>query len=168
MSDMNTLTWFSERWYGEPKYRSTRYTNAKVDLGFTIQEDVKGDVFLQIRSVRPGKKNADWEVGIFKCLNETMSSAKKAIKKAWVTMQNSSEDEMKSFNTFWDTLVSYGWLPAMEMPCHHGMMSVCFCGRKAIASWATTRSTIHHTTLKTVLEVEEENKLEPLIFAWPE
>lgn len=162
MSSMNTLTWNSERWYGEPKYSSTRYKGAKVDLGFTIQEDVKHGVFLQVRSVRPGKSNADWEVGVFRCLDETMSSAKRAIKKAWVTMQNSSENEMESFNIFWDTLLSYGWLPVMEMPCHHGWRSTCFCGLKP------KTPSIPHGILKKILEVEEKDKFEPLIFAWPE
>ena len=116
------IAWSSARWYGEPKYHSERGKDLKVDLGLTIQDNEDGVTFLQIREVPVGLQKAIKTVIIFKCNGDTMRSAKKKIKLAWIQMQTSDESATNSLQLFINTLGNT-WEKVDEMPEHHGMRS---------------------------------------------
>ena len=115
------IAWSSARWYGEPKYHSERGKNLKVDLGLTIQDNEDGVTFLQIREVPVGLQKAIKTVIIFKCNGDTMRSAKKKIKLAWIQMQTSDESATDSLQLFID-IFKNTWTVEEVMPEHHGML----------------------------------------------
>jgi len=116
------IAWSSARWYGEPKYHSERGKDVKVDLGLTIQDSEDGVTFLQIREVPVGLQKAIKTVIIFKCNGDTMRSAKKKIKLAWIQMQTSDESATDSLQLFIDIFRNI-WEKVDKMPEHHGMHS---------------------------------------------
>jgi len=115
------IAWSSARWYGEPKYHSERGKDLKVDLGLTIQDNEDGVTFLQIREVPVGLQKAIKTVIIFKCNGDTMRSAKKKIKLAWIQMQTSDESATDSLQLFID-IFKNTWTVEEVMPEHHGML----------------------------------------------